>query len=104
MRQTTFDDINTGTDSTDIVDVLDELQRGDRILVNGETEIRVHKNGDYFGPIEIEAKHPGGARANIGVRDGEAWFDASQLRNFESQKHNMTRIREWEFIERGDGR
>lgn len=104
MGQVTFDDIDTDTDCRGIVDAIDELRRGDRILVNGDTEICVYKSGGYFGPIEIEANHPGGARANIGVRDGEAWFDASQSRNFESQKHNMTQIREWKFIERGDGR
>lgn len=56
-----------------------KLARGDRVRVNGETELRVPRNGDYFGAVEIEANRPGGARANIGVVDGHAYFDLQLL-------------------------
>jgi len=100
MRQATFDDVDT---TPTVIETLQQLQKGDIIQVDAiDDPIRVHKNGEYLGAVDIiEAYRESGARANIGLVDGEAWFDYSQLQSFEGQRDRMTRIREVTVVDDG---
>lgn len=102
MQQATFDDIDTGNG---VVKTLQQLQKGDVIQVDAiDDSIRVHRNREYLGTVDIiEAYRESGARANIGLVNGEAWFDYSQLQSFEDQRDRMHQIREVTVIDdRGD--
>ncbi|CCQ32220.1 hypothetical protein HLRTI_001332 [Halorhabdus tiamatea SARL4B] len=100
MRQTT---LNETAPTDHVIETLQQLQKGDVIRVDAINEpIRVHKNGEFLGDADIiEAYRESGARANIGIVNGEAWFDYSQLQGFDEQRDRMQRIEEATVIEGG---